>query len=111
VSSFRAVYDPVVATDQGRYLDRNASRPPTDSLWRALAGEPEMVDEVTEATLSRAARHARDERLRDAWRAAHQELDGVLDQFEREAHPDKRTASDTRVIRRTAQRISQRLGA
>jgi hypothetical protein len=100
-----------VGTDPGRFLDRNPANPPTSNPSRAVPGEPEMVDVKTEQRFSLAARRHAEEKRRDAWNAAHGQIDRALEQFEREAHPDRKTSSDTRVIRRAARRITDRLNA
>jgi hypothetical protein len=96
--------------DRPRLLSKRSEFAYTDQPGLALPGEPEAVSEEEQARFSSAARRRQEEQRREAWRRAHDGIDGALEQFEREAHPDKRTASDTRAIRRTAKRIDQRLG-
>ena len=72
----------------------------------------EAVSEEEQRRQTLKARRGEQERRVAAWKAAHGQIDGVLDRFVKEARlVDPRTISEARAIRSAARRIDQRLGA
>jgi hypothetical protein len=96
--------------DRPRLLHARSELGYTDRTQSALPGEPEAVSAEEQQRQTLQARRGEEQRRADAWKAAHGQIDGALQRFEQEAHPDPRTVSDTRAIRRTAARIDKRLG-
>jgi hypothetical protein len=96
--------------DSGRYLDRNPTRPPTTSTWRAAAGEPEMVSADYEKLLAERARLREKRRQQEEWKAARGRfVDGV--EIVKTSHLPRAVISDVRVIERVLRRVDGRLGA
>jgi len=91
-------------------LHRYSEHGYTASSGEALKAEPEAVSREEQERQSAEVRRVEEERRKTAWRSAHSQIDGALQQFEQEGHPDPRTRSDTRAIARTARRIDERLG-
>jgi hypothetical protein len=74
-------------------------------------GEPECVDEPTQARLSAAGRRRDVERTRNAWAKAHRSIDDALRAFSMEVGPavGQPVKSATRTVARAAARVDRRL--
>ena len=94
--------------DEPRLLGKKVGY--TSVVALALEREPEAVDEQTQTRFSSAARRRQEERLRDEWRRAHAKINSSLEDFKRDAQPDRQLLSDVRVIQRTCVRVDRRLG-
>jgi hypothetical protein len=104
----RCGYGQQVVND-GRYLHRNVSRPPTDDLHLAARGEPEMVDEATEARYATAARREADARLRAAWTDASAQISNAVTTFRKPSgHVTPGVQSGVRVVERAAAQLASR---
>ena len=99
-----------VSEDRPRLLAARSEFGYVDVEARALPAEPEAVSALEQERQTKTVHRQEEERRKTAWRSAHSQIDGALQQFEQEGHPDPRTRSDTRAIARTARRIDERLG-
>ena len=97
----------VDAGDQGRYLNRDASLPPTHLLHQAVRGEPEMVSvDVERGFAVDARRRERADRVR-AWAAARVEIVNAVTAFRSSCRFDPSVDTSLRAIVRGVERVSR----
>jgi hypothetical protein len=101
------VYIPLVA-DPPRLLHRRSEFAYTDHPTRALAGEPEAVDQQTQARLTAEAARGAEARRRSLWRDVRGRLLGDLELLRSEFGPS--VAQELRGIRREVDRLGGKLG-
>jgi hypothetical protein len=97
----------VTGGDEGRYLDRDAARPPTHELRRAVRGEPELIPaEVEQRYAVEARRRERADRVR-AWAVARVEIVNAVTAFRSSCRLDPSVDTTLRAISRGVERVSR----
>jgi hypothetical protein len=96
--------------EQQRFLHRNAGLNYTGSTYRAARHEPQAVSEREQQDQTLQAHRRWQEQRQRAWGQAHRQINGALETFVRDGHPDRRLLSDVRAIARQAARIDRELG-
>jgi hypothetical protein len=99
-----------VALDRPRLLHGRSEFGYTDRLQSALPEEPEAVSREEQTRLTLRVRRGEEERLREAWRAAHSGISDAIADFRSAGQLPPPVASDLRVIGRLADRLDRRLG-
>jgi hypothetical protein len=82
----------------------------TSNPFQALPCEPEAVSEEEQLRITRRVRRREEEQLRDAWRKAHDGIDGAIEGFRSSGRLPPPVVSDLRVIQRQVGRLDRRLG-
>ena len=75
-----------------------------------MPGEPEAVDQATQARFAREAREAEEARLRREWAQAKERIFGATRQFRAAGVADRRVLSGVKAVERATHAVDRHVG-